>query len=222
MKTLGQLLLLVIACSISTARADENYLCTFGQQQREISLIYQYPEAPLPCEVRYKKAGKTEIMWSAENTQGFCERKLQSFVQQQIDWGWRCSNLSATANIISQVDQTNFLQEVAFSQAILLMAPFKSHIAQYQMEMGDYPTDLRSIGMDPDAMKDSSHISDLALGEAGTIYVKGSGGLGEGTIISLTPQSTLGGMAMEWRCVTNIVLARITYCEYQAELTYPE
>ena len=86
------LTLLVLALSMfaSVCFADETYVCTYGQQERVISVLYQDQEMKVPCEVRYEKDGTTTTLWTAENEAGYCEQKAQDFVQKQREWGWIC------------------------------------------------------------------------------------------------------------------------------------
>jgi hypothetical protein len=76
----------------SYAMADETYVCTFGQKERVISVVYQDQEEKVPCEVRYQKDGTTETLWNAENKVGYCEEKAQGLVQSQREWGWFCDD----------------------------------------------------------------------------------------------------------------------------------
>jgi hypothetical protein len=70
--------------------ADETIICTDGQQERVISIIYKDQDAKVPCNVEYTKNGQTEALWQAENEFGYCEEKAEEFIQKQIEWGWRC------------------------------------------------------------------------------------------------------------------------------------
>ena len=70
--------------------ADETWRCTFGQDERIISVVYQDQEVKLPCEVRYEKNGITETLWSAQSEVGYCEEKAREFVDKQREWGWLC------------------------------------------------------------------------------------------------------------------------------------
>ena len=86
------ILCLTIALSMiaGLAVADESYVCTYGEKERVIAVVYQDQEMKLPCEVHYTKDGITETLWSAENQPGYCEEKARELVQKQRDWGWLC------------------------------------------------------------------------------------------------------------------------------------
>ncbi len=86
------IILLVIACLWGTATADEQFVCARGELERIISVVY-LSDGPLPCEVRYDRGEGAEVLWSAENTQGYCESKAKEFVnKQEEEWGYTCTH----------------------------------------------------------------------------------------------------------------------------------
>ena len=91
MKKLTVLCLMIsVGLLAGTAGADETYTCTYGPDERVISVVYQDQEAKVPCEVRYQKDGVTETLWSAQEEVGYCEEKAKAFVEKQRGWGWNC------------------------------------------------------------------------------------------------------------------------------------
>lgn len=72
------------------AIADEQVICTHGQQIRTILLDYEVDGQLLPCKVYYKKSTGTQVLWTAQGEAGFCESKMEAFVKKQEGWGWRC------------------------------------------------------------------------------------------------------------------------------------
>lgn len=83
-------LLISSSMIVSSAFADETYLCSSGQNERVISVVYQDQGEKVPCEVQYQKDDTTETLWDAKSEVGYCEEKAQAFVQKQLDWGWQC------------------------------------------------------------------------------------------------------------------------------------
>jgi hypothetical protein len=83
----------VIIIGAGNVYADETIICTDGQQERMISIIYQDQDAKVPCDVEYTKDGQTETLWHAENEFGYCEEKAEEFIQKLTEWGWRCDKL---------------------------------------------------------------------------------------------------------------------------------
>ena len=70
--------------------ADTDFVCTMGDSERIISVIY-IGDGLVPCEVRYDKGEGAEVLWTAENTEGFCENHAREFVSRQEGWGYSCS-----------------------------------------------------------------------------------------------------------------------------------
>jgi len=73
------------------AVADETYTCTQGDQERIITIVYQDQAAKVPCEVKYQKGDVTETLWSAQSQAGYCEEKVEAFLEKQRGWGWDCA-----------------------------------------------------------------------------------------------------------------------------------
>ena len=85
------LIALMLDSAINFASADESYVCTHGQKERVISVVYGDQATKLPCDVRYQKDGDTQTLWHAENEEGYCKQKAVEFVQKQEGWGWDCT-----------------------------------------------------------------------------------------------------------------------------------
>lgn len=84
---------LLLLTSIQTFAAEEmTWRCLLGGDQRTVSVIYQYPESVVPCEVVYEKAdAERTTLWNAMNQIGYCESKAKAFVERQRGWGWECN-----------------------------------------------------------------------------------------------------------------------------------
>ncbi len=83
-------LLIGIALAGAPAVASD---CEYGQLNRSISVRYDVPGQPVPCQVLYVKhdEGVESTPWSAENEGGYCEAKAAELHQTLIDLGWVCS-----------------------------------------------------------------------------------------------------------------------------------
>jgi hypothetical protein len=92
-------LLLVVAPALAFAQ-DSGYQCTHGDLVRRVE-IYTEPGVTVPCEVHYYKdteaPGESQVLWSAESQEGYCEAKTEEFVARLQGWGWNCSAASAAA-----------------------------------------------------------------------------------------------------------------------------
>jgi len=71
--------------------ANERYVCTNGNQERTITVVYANAGDSVPCEVTYDKGMGAESMWQANNEAGYCEEKAAAFVEKQRGWGWDCN-----------------------------------------------------------------------------------------------------------------------------------
>ena len=56
--------------------------------------MIEYPQGgSVPCDVVYKKPTEgveDQVLWYAENTEGYCEDKAREFVGKLESWGWVC------------------------------------------------------------------------------------------------------------------------------------
>ena len=73
--------------------SDLIYTCSHNDLVRRVELTY-LGEQRLPCEVNYYKydeaPGNVQTLWSASNTEGYCEDKTEELVGKLQGWGWRC------------------------------------------------------------------------------------------------------------------------------------
>ncbi|MEE9136750.1 MAG: hypothetical protein V3U00_08550 [Gammaproteobacteria bacterium] len=106
-----KLLVVILAAmipSLSLGQGTQNYQCTDGELIRRVEIIYETGVA-VPCEVHYHKdteaPGERQVLWSAYNESGYCERKTREFIAQLEGWGWECEQDAPAA----QVDDTEAL-----------------------------------------------------------------------------------------------------------------
>ncbi|OEU62691.1 MAG: hypothetical protein BA870_02570 [Desulfuromonadales bacterium C00003094] len=76
-------------CFSQMALANTTYVCTSGNMERKIEVVYLGADTA-PCEVRYTKFANTEVLWSAQAEAGYCEARAAEFVEKQRGWGWEC------------------------------------------------------------------------------------------------------------------------------------
>ena len=97
MKSLAiSLCFLLLALVSATSKAEINYICLSEGEERKISVVYTYPDSPVPCEVTYEKYGQTQSLWRAQSEVGYCELQAEIFVDKQRGWGWDCEQLTLT------------------------------------------------------------------------------------------------------------------------------
>lgn len=221
-----------LLCIAAEASADQTYVCSYGKNERVISVIYNSQATRLPCDVRYENEGITKMLWSSVTEPDYCDRQAKTFVDKQIMAGWRCESVSdggarraATVGVPSgtgiQTDPTK--AAIGFSQALATITPIKLTVTEFYYENGAFPQSLKDVGLAPADMKTSTHISDLTIAGHGQIYIKGNEMMGLDSVIMLKPQLVLGGTSLEWRCFTNIKMnapARMPVCEYKPYLRF--
>lgn len=86
---------LLAASNAGNAEPINNYtyVCELDNSQRLIEVVYLLPDQKVPCEVRYQKDDdKTEVLWRADNQEGFCESNAQNLIKQQREWGFECTS----------------------------------------------------------------------------------------------------------------------------------
>jgi len=118
--------LVVIAAAIlplaSLAQDQNNYLCSQGDLQRRVEIVYE-TGVTVPCEVHYYKdteaPGERQVLWRALNQEGYCEEKTREFVTQLAAWGWDCNqNTGATSDETPESDATGEPDEADDTEAL--------------------------------------------------------------------------------------------------------
>ena len=91
------LALLLVALSMTApvhAVDDFGFICERpGEPKRQIHVAYETPSSRLPCEVRYFKGDKMQVLWTSANTPGYCSTKAREFADKQRGWGWQCQEV---------------------------------------------------------------------------------------------------------------------------------
>ena len=88
---LMQIAIMVLLGAPAGAYAD-SWSCSKSDNVREVMI--EYPQGgSVPCDVVYKKPTEgveDQVLWYAENTEGYCEEKAREFVGKLESWGWVC------------------------------------------------------------------------------------------------------------------------------------
>jgi len=94
-------LLAAMLPSMSFAQGSASYLCTHGDLQRRVEILYE-TGMTLPCEVHYYKdteaTGEPQVLWRAMNEAGYCERKTQQFIDKLTGLDWCCGSNDAASS----------------------------------------------------------------------------------------------------------------------------
>lgn len=217
-----------LMCISGLLWADQTYVCTYGQKERIISVVYRDQETRSPCEVRYSKQCKTETVWTAESAPAYCEARAQALMEKQVGWGWRCAALNAAKDQQSVLIQepamvvgSDTLQaSIAFAQAMAAVSAIKVAVTEFYYQQGAFPDSLTDIGMKASDMTTSSHLSDLRIVNGGLILIQGNKQMGLNSVVRLTPKITLGGSALEWQCSTSALINTNIPCRYESALSF--
>ena len=75
------------------AEGSDAYKCTYGDLQRRVEILRE-TGGQVPCEVHYHKdseaPGEPQVLWSATNEVGYCEKNAEALVAKLEGWGWDC------------------------------------------------------------------------------------------------------------------------------------
>jgi rare lipoprotein A len=82
-----------IAAAITVT--DQVAICTHHSERRIITIDYLSDSQKVPCQVIYEKKteqpGHQEVLWRANNSVGYCERKTDDFIKKLTGYGWQCA-----------------------------------------------------------------------------------------------------------------------------------
>jgi hypothetical protein len=100
MKIVPSLALATLTLIVTSAvNANETYACLFGGNERTVRVSYANADSKVPCQVIYEKESGSQVLWDAQNEEGYCEMKAAEFVEKQRGWGWDCAKMEAAAEV---------------------------------------------------------------------------------------------------------------------------
>jgi hypothetical protein len=83
------------AATSSAASTAGGYSCSMNNLTRSVSVAYENAGAKVPCKVNYNKEseapGATQVLFSAAAEEGYCEKKMEEFVEKLKGNGWTCN-----------------------------------------------------------------------------------------------------------------------------------
>jgi len=119
-------LLAAMLPSLSFAQGSPNYLCTHGDLQRRVEILYE-TGMTLPCEVHYYKdteaPGEPQVLWRAMQQAGYCEQKTEEFISKLKGLGWSCGLNDAPASGPAPPDDADQAEEPAEGDDTEALAP---------------------------------------------------------------------------------------------------
>ena len=88
----------ILALSVCFNAYADSWNCSSSDLVREV--VIDYPEGgSVPCNVIYKKQTEgfeDQVLWSADNLEGYCEDKARELVANLESWGWVCLETVST------------------------------------------------------------------------------------------------------------------------------
>ena len=98
----------ILALSVCFNAYADSWNCSSSDLVREV--VIDYPEGgSVPCNVIYKKQTEgfeDQVLWSADNMEGYCEDKARELVANLESWGWVClETVSAEVEEVVEVEE---------------------------------------------------------------------------------------------------------------------
>ena len=88
----------ILALSVCFNAYADSWNCSSSDLVREV--VLDYPQGgSVPCNVIYKKQTEgfeDQVLWSADNLEGYCEDKARELVANLESWGWVCLETVST------------------------------------------------------------------------------------------------------------------------------
>lgn len=88
----------MLALSVCFNAYADSWNCSSSDLVREV--VIDYPQGgSVPCNVIYKKQTEgfeDQVLWSADNLEGYCEDKARELVANLESWGWVCLETVST------------------------------------------------------------------------------------------------------------------------------
>jgi hypothetical protein len=93
MKTYFQTIVLVLMTPMAAAQDATGYQCALDEVTRRVEIYYE-TGSTVPCEVQYfrdtEMPGQREVLWRAQNEEGYCEARAAELVEKLRGMGWTC------------------------------------------------------------------------------------------------------------------------------------
>ena len=98
----------ILALSVCFNAYADSWNCSSSDLVREV--VIDYPQGgSVPCNVIYKKQTEgfeDQVLWSADNLEGYCEDKARELVADLESWGWVClETVSAEVEEVVEVEE---------------------------------------------------------------------------------------------------------------------
>jgi len=102
------------------AQDGTGYQCSLDEVNRRIEIYYETGDT-VPCEVHYFKdtemPGDRQVLWRAQNEEGYCEARAAEFVEKLRGMGWTCWAAGGEAPRDDTDDLTPAEEEIEISES---------------------------------------------------------------------------------------------------------
>jgi hypothetical protein len=93
---LVSLIFLLVMTPITQAQSKEEFICTFGSDNRIVSIVKNdAAREPKGCRVDYTRNGRTTTLWSSKTGYAYCVAKAASLVTKLTEGHYSCKPQSA-------------------------------------------------------------------------------------------------------------------------------
>jgi len=93
MKTCFPAIALLLVSPLGNTQDATGYHCALDEVSRRVEVFYE-TGTTVPCEVHYFKdtemPGERQVLWRAQNEEGYCEARAAEFVENLRAMGWTC------------------------------------------------------------------------------------------------------------------------------------
>ena len=110
----------------------------------------------------------------------------------------------------AQTSNRSFVQAARLAGVLQSVTPIQVMVVEYYQYQGRYPASLEQLGLNRADMASGQYIDDLELDQNGNILVETSAEVGEGILVNLVHEETMGGLQTVWNCITNLDASALT------------
>ncbi len=97
------------------------------------------------------------------------------------------------------------LRKSKVAQALGLVTPLKTQVAQYYLETGEWPSSFVDMQLSSRELREPGLIEQVEMRLGGVIQIAlDPAEFGSGRIVQLQPRETMGGTSLSWDCKTNL------------------
>lgn len=114
----------VAALVLGSDAMAQSLVCTNDSLERLVELRYDNPGEAVPCSIVYTKPTEgvpEQVLWRAENEEGFCEARFEEFADKLSGWGWSCAEETGVdlddADVAEEVEEAVPLEEAHAASA---------------------------------------------------------------------------------------------------------